>query len=76
MALRHLDDIAWRLIVAGRMPTEAVAIVSRATTARQRVVMTTLGESAAAAEGIESPAIIAIGEVTRMHEVLDWYGKE
>src|SRR3984957_8150085 len=35
MALRHLDDIAHRLIAAGRAPDEAVAIVSKATTAEQ-----------------------------------------
>ena len=76
MALRHLDDIARRLIAAGRAPGEPVAIVSRATTAAQRVVLTTLAQSAVAATGVESPAIIAIGEVVRLHEALDWYGKE
>jgi uroporphyrin-III C-methyltransferase len=75
MALNHLDDIARRLIAAGRAPGEAVAIVSRATTAAQRVVITTLGEAAAAAAGVESPAIIALGEVARLHETLDWFGK-
>jgi uroporphyrin-III C-methyltransferase len=75
MALRHLDDIAARLIAAGRAPSEPVAIVSKATTAAQRVVITSLGEAAAAAADIESPAIIAIGEIARLHEKLDWYGK-
>ncbi len=75
MALRHLDDIAARLIAAGRAPNEPVAIVSKATTAAQRVVMTTLGEVAAAAKGVEAPAIVVIGEVARLHETLDWYGK-
>jgi uroporphyrin-III C-methyltransferase len=76
MALRHLDDIARRLIAAGRAPGEPVAIVSKATTAAQRVVVTTLAEAASAAASIESPAIIAIGEVVRMRDTLDWYGKE
>jgi uroporphyrin-III C-methyltransferase len=76
MALRHLDDIAQRLIAAGRAPDEPVAIVSKATTAAQRVVMTTLAEAASHAASIESPAIIAIGEVVRMRAALDWYGKE
>jgi len=74
MALNHLDDIARRLIAAGRAPEEPVAIVSKATTAAQRVVITTLAKAAAAS--VESPAIIAIGEVARLHGVLDWYGKE
>jgi len=76
MALRHLDDIATRLIAAGRAPSEAVAIVSKATTAAQRVVITTLGQVAGAgAAQIEGPAIIAIGDVVRLHETLAWYGK-
>jgi uroporphyrin-III C-methyltransferase len=73
MALNHLDDIAARLIAAGRAPDEAVAIVSKATTSAQKVVTTTLAEAAAAAAAIEGPAIIAIGEVARLHETLDWY---
>jgi uroporphyrin-III C-methyltransferase len=76
MALRHLEDIARRLIAAGRTPDEPVAIVSKATTAAQRVVITTLGDVASAAASVESPAIIAIGEVARLHTVLDWYGRK
>jgi uroporphyrin-III C-methyltransferase len=75
MALNHLEDIATRLIAAGRAPDGAVAIVSKATTAAQRVVMTTLGRAATDAAGVEGPAIIVIGEVVRLHETLDWYGK-
>jgi uroporphyrin-III C-methyltransferase len=73
MALRHLDDIARRLIAAGRAPDEPVAIVSKATTTAQRVVITSLGEAARAAREVESPAIVAIGEVTRLHDKLAWY---
>ena len=75
MALTHLDDIAGRLIAAGRAPSEPVAIVSKATTAAQRVVITTLSAAAAAAAGVESPAIIAIGDIARLHARLAWYGK-
>jgi uroporphyrin-III C-methyltransferase len=73
MALTHLGDIADRLIAAGRAPGETVAIVSKATTAEQRVVITSLAEAASAAANVESPAIIAIGEVARLHEALSWY---
>ena len=76
MALTHLDDIARRLMDAGRAPNEPVAIVSKATTAAQRVVITSLAEAAAAAANVDSPAIIAIGEVARLHSVLDWYREE
>ena len=73
MALTHLDDIAGRLIAAGRSPGETVAIVSKATTAAQRVVITSLDEAAKAATGVESPAIIAIGEVARLRQTLAWF---
>ena len=76
MGLRHIAAIAARLIAAGRMPDEAVAIVSKATTPAQRVVVTSLAEaaSAAAVAGIEGPTIIAIGEVVRLRAALDWVG--
>jgi len=73
MALRHLGDIAGRLIAAGRAPGEPVAIVSKATTAEQRVIVTSLAEAEIAAARAESPAIIVIGEVVRLHQMLDWY---
>ena len=73
MALTHLGDIASRLIAAGRAPDEAVAIVSKATTAEQRVVITSLADAASAAAQVESPAIIAIGAVARLHQLLNWY---
>jgi uroporphyrin-III C-methyltransferase len=75
MALRHLGDIATRLIAAGRAADEPVAIVSKATTALQRVVMTALGEAAGATKGVDGPAIIVIGEVARLHPMLDWFGQ-
>jgi len=76
MGLRHLAAIAARLIAAGRAPNEPVAIVSKATTPAQRVVVTSLAEAAAAAAagGIEGPTIIAIGEVVRLRATLDWIG--
>ena len=78
MGLRHIAAIAARLIAAGRMPDEAVAIVSKATTPAQRVVVTSLAKAAGAARaaGIEGPTIIAIGEVVRLRAALDWIGGE
>ena len=76
MGLRHLGSIAARLIAAGRAPNESVAIVSKATTPAQRVVVTSLAEAAAAAAAgsVEGPTIIAIGEVVRLRPTLDWIG--
>ena len=74
MGLNHLERIAARLIAAGRRPDEAVAIISKATTPEQRVVVATLADAAAsaAAAEIEGPTIIVIGDVVRLRETLDW----
>src|SRR5712671_5928969 len=76
MALKHLDAIAKRLIAGGRSADDPVAVVSKATTAAQRVLETTLGRAAAdvAASGIEPPAIVAIGAAVRLRASLDWLG--
>jgi uroporphyrin-III C-methyltransferase len=76
MGLNHLARIAARLIAAGRQPEEPVAIVSRATTPAQRVLVSTLAEaaSAAAAARVEAPTIIVIGEVVKLRATLDWLG--
>ncbi len=76
MALKHIEHIAARLIAAGRSAAEPVAIVSKATTAQQMVVETTLGTCAAdaTASGIEPPAMVVVGEVVRLRAALDWMG--
>jgi uroporphyrin-III C-methyltransferase len=77
MALKTLDQIAQRLIAAGRAPEEPVAIISKATTAAQRVLTTTLAQAAQDAEaaGMQPPAIVAIGPVVALRRELDWLGQ-
>ncbi len=76
MALKHLERIAARLQSGGRAADEPVAIVSKASTAEQRVLETTLGACAedAVAQGIEPPCLVVIGEVVRLRAGLDWLG--
>ena len=74
VALEHEPSIVERLMSGGRRPEEPVAVISKATTAKQRVVVSTLGEVVAAAAGIEAPSIVVIGEVVRFHTTLDWVG--
>jgi uroporphyrin-III C-methyltransferase len=69
-----LPSIVERLMSGGRRSEEPVAVISKATTAAQRVVVSTLGEVAAASAGIEAPSIVVIGEVVRFHATLDWVG--
>jgi uroporphyrin-III C-methyltransferase len=76
MGLNHLERIAARLVAAGRPPSEPVAIISRATTADQRVIETSLGTAAADAAKacILAPTIIVIGEVVRLRAELHRLG--
>jgi uroporphyrin-III C-methyltransferase len=72
MALGRLSEIAGALIGAGRDPNESVALLSEATTARQRCLRTTLAEAAATAALIKpgAPTLIVIGPVVGLGEIL------
>jgi uroporphyrin-III C-methyltransferase len=76
MALKHIERIAARLLAGGRRAEEPVAIVSRAATAEQAVLESTLGSCAAdaAAHGIRPPCLVVIGDVVRLRAGLDWLG--
>lgn len=74
MAMKHLPEIAEKLISAGRDPYEPVAIVSNATQADMRILETSLIDAAkdAAESDMKPPSIICIGKVTLMRQCLDW----
>jgi uroporphyrin-III C-methyltransferase len=74
MGLKHLPRIAAELMAAGRSAGEPVAIISNATTERQRVLETTLSRAAAdaAEHQIPAPALIVVGEAVRLRAGLDW----
>ncbi len=76
MALKHLDIIAERLLAAGRAEAEPVAVISRATTPRQRVLETTLGRVVAEARAarLQPPALVVVGPVVACRSALDWLG--
>jgi uroporphyrin-III C-methyltransferase len=74
MALRQLPHIVERLIAGGRSAQEPAAVISKATTAAQQVLVSSLSEIAEAATGMEAPAIVVIGEVVRFRAELDWLG--
>jgi uroporphyrin-III C-methyltransferase len=74
MASRHLPSIAERLMSGGRRSDEPVAVISKATTPAQRVLVSTLGEVASALAEIAAPAIVVVGEVVRFRAALDWLG--
>jgi len=74
MALAHAEEIAAKLMRAGRDAREPAAIVSDATSGKQSVRVTTLGELGARAKESDAPAILVIGENVRLREGLDWLG--
>jgi cytochrome c553 len=61
-----------RLIAAGRSPDEAVALVSDATTAHQRVLLASLCMAGVIASGLprHAPTLIVVGPVLALREVL------
>ena len=74
MAIKHLDEIARRLIAGGRDAAEPVAVVENATLPTMRVLETTLGKAAhdVAASGLGAPAIVCVGQVVLLRQALDW----
>jgi uroporphyrin-III C-methyltransferase len=72
MALQRLPAITDALLAAGRDPHDPVAILCDATTPRQRLLRTTLGEAAAVAAGVDraSATLIAIGPVVALSDLL------
>jgi len=74
MGMKHIAQIAAKLIDAGRPLSEPIAVVTTATTAEQKVLETTLGtvvKDIAKAQ-MEPPAIICVGGSVLMRQVLDW----
>lgn len=74
MAMRHMDEIAQKLIAGGRPADDPVAVVANATTPEMRVLETTLACAAAdiSADGIGAPAIVSIGRGNLLRAKLDW----
>ncbi len=76
MAIKHLAQISAALVAEGRSPDEPVAVVSKASTRDQEVLITSLGTCAqeVAETGIEPPSLVVVGEVVRLRSGLDWLG--
>ena len=72
MALGRIGDIAAELIAAGRSPAEPVALISDATTSRQRCRLATLRTVGRAARAVRPDAatLIVIGRTVALHRIL------
>ena len=75
MGLGHLESIVAQLRAHGVPAERAAAVVEQGTSAQQRVVTGTLTNLAGLVKdaGVESPALLIVGEVTRLHETLRWF---
>ena len=72
MAVAHLDVIAAELIKRGRDAGTPVAVIRDGTLPSQHVLISSLDQVAAdaARHGIRPPAVVVIGEVVRLREML------
>jgi uroporphyrin-III C-methyltransferase len=70
MGLGRLTALADGLIAHGKAPDTPAAVISGGTLGGQREVVAPLAEIAAAAEGLEPPALVVIGDVVALAERL------
>lgn len=78
MGLGNLEMISTKLVENGRSADTPAAVISRATTPRQRTVTGTLANIRQRVEEakIEAPALIVVGDVVQAREQLDWFEKK
>ena len=70
MGLGRLAELAVGLINAGLDADTPAAVISRGTRVDQKVSTAALGEIAEAAAGLRSPALLVVGEVVQLADVL------
>lgn len=75
MGFGNLGVIAQKLTEHGMSPDRPVAVISNATRPEQRTVTGTLRtiEGLVAAASLPTPALIVVGEVVKLHGVLNWF---
>ena len=75
MGFGNLATIAEKLTANGVPPDRPVAVISKATTPEQRTITGTLAdiESKVAAANLPTPALIVVGEVVKLHDVINWF---
>ena len=78
MGVRLLRDSAAALVASGRRPTTPVAIIERGWTPEQRTTVGTLADIAELAEarGVESPAVVVVGDVVSLRDRLGAFSPE
>ena len=74
MGMAHIERIADQLMQAGRSAAEPVAIICKATTHQQQVLISTLQKCSAdvGSSDLIPPALIVVGDIVNFREELDW----
>jgi uroporphyrin-III C-methyltransferase / precorrin-2 dehydrogenase / sirohydrochlorin ferrochelatase len=75
MGLARVEHIAAKLAQHGAPEALPAALIAQGTLENQRVITATLATIAAAAAnaGLESPALLVVGEVVSLHDSLAWF---
>ncbi len=70
IAVSRRKEIAQKLIQIGRSPEEPVAFIEKGTTAEEKVVITDLLSLSLDPPKVEPPAVMVVGHVVRIRELL------
>lgn len=75
MPTEHLPDLVTKLLAAGRAADTPALLVQNGTLPNQKRILTSLGDLVRAAEAhqVAPPTILALGQVVRLAETLDWF---
>jgi uroporphyrinogen III methyltransferase / synthase len=73
MGAANLSLITTKLREHGMPANQPAAVVAKATTPEQSVIIGTLGDISARASGMSTPAIIVVGDVVQLRETINWF---
>lgn len=75
MGFANLGNIVRNLTSHGMSPARGCAVISKATRPDQRTVTGTLAdiEPRVAAAKLDTPALIVVGDVVKLHDSIDWF---
>ncbi|MDP9191835.1 MAG: uroporphyrinogen-III C-methyltransferase [Acidobacteriota bacterium] len=75
MGFANLGSIVRNLTAHGMSSTRGCAVISKATRPDQRTVAGTLAgiEALVAAANLETPALIVVGDVVKLHDSINWF---
>jgi uroporphyrin-III C-methyltransferase/precorrin-2 dehydrogenase/sirohydrochlorin ferrochelatase len=78
MGMHTLEKIISRLLEHGAASSLSAAVIEHGTQNSQRVIVATLSDLQAqvAAAKVTSPALLIVGEVTRLHATLHWFNSK